>query len=305
MLTSPGVCASDPLKVANKHGRLSPRGSSLSALFTSHSSLLYARLYLPSHNIQALPGMYRATLTVTCLALTTKEVNAVSASTTERPPVLLPGIILTRPSMTLHYVKRNATADTSSDSVSSTEVQFGDSDTSQRLSGTPSVKSKKDEGERKVRHSADCDAARRTSGPLRLQLQMTSTNDRNDRRTSKVPFPPPITPTRSRYVSEQFFAGLRAAPSPPGNHSAQFATGTLSFSGTPTPHRQHFTSFRTDDTGVVEIPRFKKRELNLGIVRRHGRHGRWQVAAWMSLWVLWVGNGLLSAVSARHREGWS
>lgn len=70
----------------------------------------------------------------------------------------------------------------------------------------------------------------------------------------------------------------------------------MSFYGTPTPHRQHFNSFRMDDA-MVEIPRFKKRELNLGIVRGHGRNGRRQVAAWVGLWVLWVGNALLSAVS--------
>lgn len=119
----------------------------------------------------------------------------------------------------------------------------------------------------------------------------------NEHKASKVPFPAPITPTRVRYDIDHVFAGLRTAPSPPGTHTTQFATSTASFCGAPTPHRQHFNSFQTDDTGIVEIPRFKKRELNLGIVRGHGRHGRRQVATWMGLWAFCVGNALLAAVS--------
>ncbi|WVO16733.1 hypothetical protein L204_104417 [Cryptococcus depauperatus] len=42
---------------------------------------------------------------------------------------------------------------------------------------------------------------------------------------------------------------------------------------------------------MIEIPRFKKRELNLGLVRKHYF---WQRIAWLTLGTLWLANGLLS-----------
>ncbi|KAK4686830.1 hypothetical protein P7C73_g3296, partial [Tremellales sp. Uapishka_1] len=42
---------------------------------------------------------------------------------------------------------------------------------------------------------------------------------------------------------------------------------------------------------MIEIPRFKKRELNLNIVRRRGLMER---LSWIALWLFWVTNGLLS-----------
>jgi len=44
---------------------------------------------------------------------------------------------------------------------------------------------------------------------------------------------------------------------------------------------------------LVEIPRFKKRELNLGLVRGSGP---WRVA-WCTVWVIWLLNGLFALVS--------
>ncbi|KAL7418711.1 hypothetical protein Q5752_006394 [Cryptotrichosporon argae] len=50
--------------------------------------------------------------------------------------------------------------------------------------------------------------------------------------------------------------------------------------------------FRTPgELDVVEIPRFRKRELNLGMVRGAGGGER---ATWICLWILWVGNALAS-----------
>lgn len=45
---------------------------------------------------------------------------------------------------------------------------------------------------------------------------------------------------------------------------------------------------------LVEIPRFKKRSLNLGILRHSGP---WQRMAWIGLWLFWLLNGLSSLVS--------
>lgn len=49
-----------------------------------------------------------------------------------------------------------------------------------------------------------------------------------------------------------------------------------------------------EDVEMIEIPRFKKRELNLGLVRKH--RGK-QRTIWLALGSLWVVNGLLSLVS--------
>ncbi|KIR63589.1 hypothetical protein I314_02993, partial [Cryptococcus bacillisporus CA1873] len=46
-----------------------------------------------------------------------------------------------------------------------------------------------------------------------------------------------------------------------------------------------------EDVEMIEIPRFKKRELNLGLVRKHPGEQR---AIWLALGGLWVANGLLS-----------
>jgi len=47
---------------------------------------------------------------------------------------------------------------------------------------------------------------------------------------------------------------------------------------------------------MVEIPRFKKRELHLGIIRKRSYR-----AAWIALWVTWVSNGLLGLVCEESR----
>ena len=45
---------------------------------------------------------------------------------------------------------------------------------------------------------------------------------------------------------------------------------------------------------MVEIPRFKRKELNLGLVRRRGP---WQRIGWIMLWLTWLVNGLAGLVS--------
>lgn len=57
----------------------------------------------------------------------------------------------------------------------------------------------------------------------------------------------------------------------------------------------HLTSFHTDLYGLIEIPRFKKRDLNLGIVRKDGS---WLPLAWGMLWASSVGQTLFGVVSS-------
>jgi hypothetical protein len=45
---------------------------------------------------------------------------------------------------------------------------------------------------------------------------------------------------------------------------------------------------------MVEIPRFKRKELNLALVRKRGP---WQRIGWIMLWVVWLVNGLAGLVS--------
>jgi hypothetical protein len=46
---------------------------------------------------------------------------------------------------------------------------------------------------------------------------------------------------------------------------------------------------------MVEIPRFKRKELNLGLVRKRGPGQR---IAWVLLWLVWFINGLAGLVSS-------
>ncbi|WWC66833.1 uncharacterized protein I206_100740 [Kwoniella pini CBS 10737] len=122
--------------------------------------------------------------------------------------------------------------------------------------------------------------------------------------TAKPQYPQtvsPLTPSSTTY--------LRPAPAPPlmpfwskprfamstSARNPSPAPSTISRGGTPTP----LYAPRSGADGLppgpgselVEIPRFKKKELNLGIIRRRGLRQR---VAWLCLWVAWLGNGLLS-----------
>lgn len=50
----------------------------------------------------------------------------------------------------------------------------------------------------------------------------------------------------------------------------------------------------------MEIPRFKRKELNLQLVKRRGPGQR---IAWIGLWAVWLINGLGGLVSLRLLDG--
>jgi hypothetical protein len=45
---------------------------------------------------------------------------------------------------------------------------------------------------------------------------------------------------------------------------------------------------------MVEIPRFRRKELNLALVKKRGPGQRF---AWAMLWIMWLVNGLAGLVS--------
>ncbi|WVQ80870.1 hypothetical protein IAT38_002977 [Cryptococcus sp. DSM 104549] len=113
--------------------------------------------------------------------------------------------------------------------------------------------------------------------------------------------PPPTTPQWARPV---FAPSSALTPSPsPSRQSLQpsFEYAPQAHNGRLTSHSHHSVSGRSGrltasglpepDVEMVEIPRFKKRDLNLGMVRKSAVGQR---VVWLVLGGLWLINGLLS-----------
>lgn len=105
----------------------------------------------------------------------------------------------------------------------------------------------------------------------------------------------PVTHLRPAPPPPDLFDNLlpRLSPSSiitPSNVPSRQPSPTFALRG-PNPAYLHRSTSGREDT--VEIPRFKRKELNLGIVRRPGPVRR---IAWLVLWGVCLGNGLLSLV---------
>ncbi|WWC85815.1 uncharacterized protein L201_000682 [Kwoniella dendrophila CBS 6074] len=104
--------------------------------------------------------------------------------------------------------------------------------------------------------------------------------------------PAPATPLTPFWSKPRFAV---STPNHNTNHSPSPAPSSITRQGTPTP----IYAPRSDadelppglGSELVEIPRFKKKELNLGIVRTRGWSQR---IAWLSLVFMWLLNSLLS-----------
>ncbi|WVQ93671.1 hypothetical protein IAU59_000747 [Kwoniella sp. CBS 9459] len=106
--------------------------------------------------------------------------------------------------------------------------------------------------------------------------------------------PAPATPLTPFWSKPRFAVSSARQPSPSPSsrqptptftHAPRSGTVTSlgnGLEGLPQPGREE---------GLIEIPRFKTKELNLGIVRTRGPR---QKAAWLCLWAIWVVNGMLS-----------
>ncbi|EIW73364.1 hypothetical protein TREMEDRAFT_59529 [Tremella mesenterica DSM 1558] len=115
--------------------------------------------------------------------------------------------------------------------------------------------------------------------------------------------PPPTPPMTSTPITATSATFLRPAPATPlpmkfvGQRYALSSLNTTPTSSTahsPLPMFAPTEGSRFSNgpvgEGMVEIPRFKLKDLNLGIVRRYGRGSR---VAWIGLWGLCIFNGLI------------
>ncbi|KAE8543216.1 hypothetical protein D1P53_000704 [Cryptococcus gattii VGV] len=136
----------------------------------------------------------------------------------------------------------------------------------------------------------------KASPPTKQSRTSRSLNTPNSVTFLRPPPPAPRTPPYRQHRQPVFApSSARTAAPFPSSHKP-----LVSSAGFPSRHGQSETheSGRLsrvgppeEDVEMIEIPRFKKRELNLGLVRKH--RGK-QRALWLALGGLWVVNGLLS-----------
>lgn len=105
--------------------------------------------------------------------------------------------------------------------------------------------------------------------------------------------PLPARPDTPSHYGRRF--DLPSSPSTSGSPSRQ---PSPLLSALPTAQLRSVTSGPAGEK-MVEIPRFKRRELNLRIVERRGPG---LSIAWLGLWVFWLSNGLLSLVCQFKRR---
>lgn len=144
-----------------------------------------------------------------------------------------------------------------------------------------------------------------------LPSDLISARIASQRSLSEMTLSQPIDANPSAATLNPVSAGstlfLRPAPDRPSSipGSSPRLAPSSSQSPSPSPSRQRSpvlvgASSRSGSVAgapsgqeLVEIPRFKKRELLLAIV---GGHSLGPKIAWIGLWVAWLSNGLLSLV---------
>ncbi|KIR54980.1 hypothetical protein I315_02216 [Cryptococcus gattii Ru294] len=134
--------------------------------------------------------------------------------------------------------------------------------------------------------------------PIKQSRTSRSLNAPNSATFLRPPPPPPRTSSYRQHRQPVFApssARIAAPSSGPSSHKLLVSSAELSSRhGQPEtlkPGRLSRVGPPEEDVEMIEIPRFKKRELNLGLVRKHRGNQR---AIWLALGGLWVVNGLLS-----------
>lgn len=105
-----------------------------------------------------------------------------------------------------------------------------------------------------------------------------------------APLPPPSSTYPARFAPTNYSRSNASSPSP-ANLEGSFARATPDVRKSPV---RGLVAGAGEGEEMVELPRFKRKELNLGLVRRRGP---WQRIGWIMLWLTWLVNGLAGLVS--------
>jgi len=105
-----------------------------------------------------------------------------------------------------------------------------------------------------------------------------------------APLPPPSSAYPARFAPTNYSRSNASSPSP-SNLDGSLARATPDVRKSPI---RGLIAGAGEGEEMVEIPRFKRKELNLTLVRRRGP---WQRIGWIMLWATWLVNGLAGLVS--------
>jgi hypothetical protein len=105
-----------------------------------------------------------------------------------------------------------------------------------------------------------------------------------------APLPPPSSTYPARFAPTNYSHSNASSPSP-SNLDGSLARATPDIRKSPI---RGLVAGAGEGEEMVEIPRFKRKELNLGLLRRRGP---WQRIGWIMLWLTWLVNGLAGLVS--------
>ena len=133
---------------------------------------------------------------------------------------------------------------------------------------------------------------------LRAPSNVPSSTGLNTTFLRPAPLPPPSATYPARFAHTDYARSNVSSPSP----SLRFDGSLARASPDPrkSPSRPLAAGVAGDGDEMVEIPRFKRKELNLALIRKRGP---WQRIAWVMLWLVWLLNGLAGLVSSiNHRS---
>lgn len=127
----------------------------------------------------------------------------------------------------------------------------------------------------------------RDGGPAPSSKSNTSTGTTFLR---PAPLPPPSSTYPARFALTNYTRSNDSSPSP-SNLDGSYARAPPDVRKSPI---RGLSAGAGEGEEMVEIPRFKRKELNLALVRRRGP---WQRLGWIVLWATWLVNGLAGLVS--------
>lgn len=106
-----------------------------------------------------------------------------------------------------------------------------------------------------------------------------------------APLPPPSSTYPARFAPTDYSRSNASSPSP-SHRDGSFAIATPGARSSPARTLNPLNGGEAGE--MIEIPRFRRKELNLTLVRKRGFGQR---IAWVLLWIMWIVNGLAGLVS--------